>query len=349
RAAKVGHRRKSVVADDFDRFMRQRSGGAVGWENATPEQVVNYLAYKDSQGTGTKVVHVLQCPQIGTDSLVQCKELGLGCAKRYAHTSLNKQYISKLRCAYTEILANSDDWSVTEHRGNPVKSVPVTEYLAFSAAEQQKAGVATKQARPLLLPDLAAIVAAIRIQLAGTENPAESIALVRDMALFTVALRTAGRGGDLTQMMAGSVLRLPEDQGIVLNFRFTKTLREGSRHVCHVAPDRDMPDTCAVAALQVYAQAMKSCGWQVSQGFLFPEIRRTGDIKLAKCDTAMTPRAMTARLQEHAQRAGLGDRNFTMHSFRVGAAVARTIAGQDVATVMAQIGWKSSRVASRYI
>ncbi|CAM9967174.1 unnamed protein product, partial [Sphacelaria rigidula] len=181
RAAKVGHRRKSVVADDVDRFIRQRSGGAVGWENATPEQVVDYLAYKDSQGTGTKVVHVLHCPQIGTDSLVQCKELGLGCAQRYAHTSLNKQYISKLRCAYTEILANSDDWSVTEHRGNPVKSVPVTKYLAFSAAEQQKAGVATKQARPLLRPDLAAIVAAIRIQLAGTENPAESIALVRDI------------------------------------------------------------------------------------------------------------------------------------------------------------------------
>ncbi|CAN0101716.1 unnamed protein product, partial [Sphacelaria rigidula] len=306
--------------------------------NATPEQVVDYPAYKDSQGTGTRVVHVAQCPQIGTDSLVQCKDLGLRCAKRYAHTSPNAQYISKLRCAYPEILANSDDWSVTDHRGNLVKSVPVTEYLAFSAAEQQKAGVATKQARPPLRPDLAAIVAAIRTQLAETERPAESIALDRDIALFTVALRTAGRGGDLTHMMASSVLWLPEDHGIFLTFRFTKTLREGSRHVCHVAPDRDILDTCAVAALQVYAKAMKLCGWQGSQGSLFPEIRMTGDIRLAKCDTAMTPRAMTARLQKHAQRAGLGDRNFTMHSFRVGAAVARTIAGQDVATVMAQIG-----------
>ncbi|CAM9685589.1 unnamed protein product [Sphacelaria rigidula] len=108
-----------------------------------------------------------------------------------------------------EILANSEDWSVTDHRGNPIKSVPVTEYLAFSAAEQQKAGVTTKQARPLLRPDLTAIVAAIMIQLAGTERPAEFIALVRDIALFTVTLRTAGRGGDLTHMMASSVLRLP--------------------------------------------------------------------------------------------------------------------------------------------
>ncbi|CAM9782122.1 unnamed protein product, partial [Sphacelaria rigidula] len=128
RAARVGHRRKSVVADYFDRFIHQRSGGAMGWENATPEQVVDYLAYKDSQGTGTKVVHVGQCPQIGTASLEQHKDLGLGCAKRY--------HISKLRCAYTEILANSDDWSVTDYRGNPVKSVRVTEYLAFSATEQ---------------------------------------------------------------------------------------------------------------------------------------------------------------------------------------------------------------------
>ena len=257
--------------------------------------------------------------------------------------------MSKLRCAYVELLANSDDWSIAEHRGNPVKSVQVNEYLAFTTAEQQKAGVTVKQAGPILHQDLCAIIRVMRRQLAASNKPVERIALVRDIALFTVAFKTGGRGGDLTHMMASNVLRLPEDKGIILNFLFTKTLRDGSKHACHVAPDRDMPDACAVAALEQYGQAMRSCGWKAGQGFLFPEIKTTGDIGQARGDRAMAPRAMTARLQKYAQSAGLAERKFTMHSFRVGAAVTRTIAGQDVAAIMASIGWKSKKMAQRYI
>lgn len=61
------------------------------------------------------------------------------------------------------------------------------------------------------------------------------------------------------------------------------------------------------------------------------------------------PRAMSARLQKYAQIAGLAERIFTVHSFRVGAAVTRTIAGQNVDAIMASIGWKSKRMAHRHI
>lgn len=67
------------------------------------------------------------------------------------------QYIIKLRCAYAELLANRDDCGVKEYRGNPVKSEQVAEYFAFSAAEQQRAGVTGKKAGSLLWPNLAAI------------------------------------------------------------------------------------------------------------------------------------------------------------------------------------------------
>lgn len=57
-----------------------------------------------------------------------------------------------------------------------------------------------------------------------------------------------------------------------------------------------------------------------------------------------TPNAMTARFREHAQLAGLGSTKFTLHLSRVGAAVARMIARQDVAAaVLAEITQKSSR------
>ena len=38
-----------------------------------------------------------------------------------------------------------------------------------------------------------------------------------------------------------------------------------------------------------------------------------------------------------------------MHSFRVGAAVAKAIAGEDIARIIRTVGWKSERVATRYV
>ena len=110
-----------------------------------------------------------------------------------------------------------------------------------------------------------------------------------------------------------------------------------------------MPDAYAVAPLEQYGQNMRSCGWKGGQSFLVPEIKPAGDVEQARGDRAMASRAMTARLQKYAQSAGLAERKFTMHSCRVGAAVTRTIAGQDMATIMASIGWKSKNMAQRYI
>lgn len=57
---------------------------------------------------------------------------------------------------------------------------------------------------------------------------------------------------------------------------------------------------------------------------------------------------MTARLPKYAQATGLRDRNFTAYSFRVGTAVARAIARDDLVTLMDSVGRKSERVARKY-
>ena len=81
------------------------------------------------------------------------------------------------------------------------------------------------------------------------------------MALFAEAFRTASGGSDLIELLAAQVLRLPSSQGLVLDFRFAKILRDGAAHASLLAPENnDMPETCAVAAMICYAQTADSYG-----------------------------------------------------------------------------------------
>ncbi|CAM9724695.1 unnamed protein product, partial [Ascophyllum nodosum] len=136
------------------------------------------------------------------------------------------------------------------------------------------------------------------------------------MALFAIAFRTGSRGSDLAKILAAQVLHLPSNQGIVLNFQFTKTLRDGATHASRLVPDKDMPETCA----------------------RIPKRRAR----------PLSAKAMAARFKLHLEHAGLGARHFTFHSFRVGCAVSQTIAGKDIAEIMTAVNWKSEKVARRY-
>ena len=80
-------------------------------------------------------------------------------------------------------------------------------------------------------------------------QPVDRLAYARDMALFAIAFRTGSRGSDLAKPLAAQVLCLPSSQGIVLNFQFTKTVRDGTPHASLLPPDKDMPETCVVAAM----------------------------------------------------------------------------------------------------
>lgn len=104
-------------------------------------------------------------------------------------------------------------------------------------------------------PNFQHLVQSIRTRTAGTHSSHVPMVLVRDVVLFTVALRTAGRGGD----WRCTVLKLPRYHGLVFSFQFTKMLRSGAIHSILVEPALDMPDTCAIAAMDWYAQASESC------------------------------------------------------------------------------------------
>ena len=87
----------------------------------------------------------------------------------------------------------------------------------------------------------------------------------------------------------------------------------------------------------------------MSNGYLFPEIPASGDSTPKRLARPLSAKTMAARFKEHLGHAGLGSRQFTFHSFRVGCAVTQTIAGKDIAEIMAAVNWKSEKIARRYV
>lgn len=138
-----------------------------------------------------------------------CPDNTLGCARRYAYGSLDKSFVSKLKCAYCEVLGMQDGWSPDEQRDYPVNSTLVSSYMSFTTAEQLKGGGVLCVRRCLCCGQIVNAwskgLGLVRV----VSSDSERMAWVRDIALFTVAFRTAGRVGDLHCVLGGRVLKLP--------------------------------------------------------------------------------------------------------------------------------------------
>ena len=170
------------------------------------------------------------------------------------------------------------------------------------------------------------------------------------MALFAVEFCTCGHGSDLVKLLAAQVVQLPSNEGLlVLNFQFTKTLRDGAAHAFLLEPDNDMPETCVIAARIYYVQVACSCGWDMSMSYLLPEKRASGDRTPTRLARPLFAKTMATHFKRHVEHAGLGARHFILYLFRVSCAVAQTIAGKEVADIMGLVTWKSEKIASRYV
>ena len=139
--------------------------------------------------------------------------------------------------------------------------------------------------------------------------------------------------------MGSQVLRLPESAGLIFNFQFGKTLRRSAEAVVVLA-DKESPQPCAFRGVTEYISAVCSIGWDLAKGHLFPLVLADG----SRGPVPMSAQRMTAALQGHLRMAGLPD-HFTMHSFRVGGSVTKSLAGTAVNEIMKIAGWKTERIA----
>ena len=125
--------------------------------------------------------------------------------------------------------------------------------------------------------------------------------------------------------------------------------RDGVDHLMTVDYYTKRMTTCPVGVVEQYIAVGTALGWNMTQGYLFPRIsrrRNTGTPIRGK--TPMSAPDMTKAPKVYARNAG--ERTaFIMHSFRSGGALTRTLAGEDLPTVMQRVlFWKKPSTAWRY-
>jgi len=167
----------------------------------------------------------------------------------------------------------------------------------------------------------------------------EGMELTRDVALFALAFYSCRRGFDISNTLGSQVVRLPEDKGLIINFQFGKTLRD-SKEAVVVLSDPARPSMCAFQAITTYIAAAHGVGWDLGAGHLFPCVQEDGQ----RGGLPLTAPQMTAALQAHLLPA-----HFTMHSFRVGGSLSKSLAGTPVDEIMQLGGWKTEAMARHYI
>ena len=109
--------------------------------------------------------------------------------------------------------------------------------------------------------------------------------------------------------------------------------------------DRDCPAICAFRAVTAYISAAQRTGWDLIIGDLFPAATAEGGRN--RLSLSLCAARMTANLQSYLWMADLPN-HFTMHSFRVGGSLSKSLAGTAVDEIM-KIGWKTESVAKHYI
>ncbi|CAN0238433.1 unnamed protein product [Ectocarpus sp. 4 AP-2014] len=115
------------LAHNLEKILVSREERLVAFEEACPEDVVQFLCWLDTCGTRRRtVVHARHCQAIGTSDLERCSTAKGECNRRYAHESMRTNHVSKLAIVLEEKkLGVTGDWNNVLKARNPVRSDPL--------------------------------------------------------------------------------------------------------------------------------------------------------------------------------------------------------------------------------
>ena len=330
-------RQKSSLERELDCFLANLSP-PTNIASCSPKQVVKFLVWKDKGGR-TKV-HETNCPFLGQGGKTACE-----CPSRLAHGTVDAT-IGKLRSIFAEN-ERVGAWDPLLLVGNPAAALDVKSYLASVRAEQLQARVIPKQATPFLYSHLVDLSQLIHDKLRDPHlQPHLAFMFARDQAYFKALFFSGDRGADLCQVKTAEILRFPDNSGLLFNHVWTKSLRNGDANV-FAFKRGTVRCTCPVAGIEMYFKIAEAMGITVSRGFLFKSLTKEGKISSAPFSAA----AARARFQVycHALFSEWPDRQFSLHSFRSGAAVSLALLDVPIHDIMDHIGWKSSKQALHYL
>lgn len=177
-------------------------------------------------------------------------------------------------------------------------------------------------------------------------EPLEIFLLARDQAIFKVLFFSADRAGDLLRTLSHTILRFPDNSGLLLNQVWSKTLRSGDSNVFALKRGANVT-ICPVIGLETYLRACRELKIDISRGFLFRAVTKSGSVS----PRALEPMAVQARLDRYIEeiRGTLSAERFTLHGFRSGAAISMALLDISLDNIMDHVGWKSRKTALHYI
>jgi len=214
------------------------------------------------------------------------------------------------------------------HRGrgldSPAQDSPVRLVLA---GIRRRYGTAAETKRPVLVPELRAMVEALPDNLLG----------VRDRALLLVGFAGAFRRSELVAVNYEDLAETAD--GLVILIRRSKTDPEGAGRKIAIPRGRE-ETTCPLRAMRAWC---KTAG--ISAGAVFLRVNRHGTILPER----LSAEAVAIAVKRAAARLGFDGREFAGHSLRSGLATSAAIAGKSERSIMSQTGHRSTSILRRYI
>ena len=177
----------------------------------------------------------------------------------------------------------------------------------------------------------------------NSSNAIDRFIVARDQAYFKLAFFSGDRPGDLGHVKVPEILRFPNDDGLLFNHVWGKTLRDGDDNVFGVR--RNVQTIiCPIRGIECYMDIVRQLGIDLTRGYLFRPVTPTCGIQ----DSPLSSSAAEARLKAylHEMQADDGE---TLHGFRSGCAITLALSGTDLSEIMDHVGWSCRHTALYYM
>ncbi|XP_065922883.1 uncharacterized protein [Magallana gigas] len=336
RSSSLDSKRQDCLKREITEFLVRMSGREL--TSCTPDDIRRFLVWKDK--CGKSQVHKIDCRFLGNKGLFDCN-----CPVRLASGTVSLM-INRLVNIFHE-MGCERSWNMALGLGNPAASSQVKDYLKIIQEEQARAHLVPKQAKPIFLTKVKAIVGYMGGRLSmSSVSVRERYILLRDQAWFKLQFFAGDRAGDLANLVAQEVKWLRDYSGFVFNHTFGKTLRGGKRRSNMFVVKRcDDKVICPVVGIQDFVSGCKDLGVDLSCGYLFRVV--TEDARVL--DQPVSYSVVYDRLRVYLRKLGV-DEGETPHSFRAGCAVALAMSGSvsEVGQIMRHVGWFGEGSAEYY-
>ena len=206
-------------------------------------------------------------------------------------------YIGKLRAIFKEA-GREGDWNTALGLGNPAASAEVKAYLKAFTSEQLQAAVTPKQATPLFLVKIVQLSHLIQVKMSVPGITASQLFVyARDAALFKALFFSDDRANDLTLVKTQEIMRFLENDGLLFNHVWGKSLRDGSANLFGIRRHSDL-SLCPVKAIELYVAISSALSVDLLAGYLFRPLSSTGKIQNKQIANSSLQSRLRCYLQE---------------------------------------------------